>query len=102
MKYHKLLELGERVVGGFIYGFIAVYFAAFAAGQSDIAFLRDPDLFDKAKAAGVVAALSLAKGLVGFRVGDKDTASIITVKKPETEVSDQPFTYFYKDDSHEG
>jgi len=83
MTYRRIIDLAERVVLGFVGAFVAVYIAAFAKGQTDLAFLRDPDLFDKAQVAGMAAIVPLVSGLLGFRVGDKNTASVIPSNKPE-------------------
>jgi len=83
MTYRRIIDLAERVVLTFVGAFVAVYIAAFAKGQADLAFLRDPDLFDKAQVAGMAAIVPLISGLLGFRVGDKGTASVIPSNKPE-------------------
>lgn len=88
----RIIDVGERVLFTFIGAFAAVYIAAFAAGEADIAFLRDPGLFDKAKAAGIVATLALAKGVIGTRIGDKGTGSIVPSNKSE-EVVVLPYVY---------
>lgn len=95
----RIVDLGERVLLTFVGAFIAVYLAAFAAGESDIAFLRDPGLFDKAKTAGIAAVIPLVSGLIGFRVGDKGSASVVKANQPE---SVEPFQYQYIDNPEEG
>ncbi len=90
----RIVDLVERVALTFVGAFVAVYLAAFAAGEADIAFLKDPGLFDKAKTAGIAAVIPLVSGLIGFRVGDKGSASVVPSNKPE-EVS--PFQYQYID-----
>lgn len=103
MNYRRIVDLAERVVLTFVGAFIAVYLAAFAAGDVDLAFLKDPDLFNKAGVAGIAAVVPLISGLVGFKVGDKNTGSVIPSNKaPEEPVSDDAvdFEYFYKDDTN--
>lgn len=90
----RVKDIAERVIFTFVGAFAAVYIAAFAAGQADVAFLRDPGLFQKAQAAGIVAALALGKNLVGLKVGDKNTGSVIPSNKPEDV---DPFIYQYLD-----
>lgn len=90
----RVKDLAERVLLTFVGAFIAVYLAAFAAGEANIAFLKDPGLFNKAKTAGIAALVPLVSGLIGFRIGDKATASVIPSNKPE-EV--EPFQYQYID-----
>lgn len=94
----RVIDLIERVVLTFVGAFIAVYLAAFAAGDADIAFLKDPGLLNKAGTAGIAAIVPLVSGLIGFRVGDKGTASVVPSNKPE-EVS--PFQYQYIDNPEE-
>ena len=94
----RVIDLAERVALTFVGAFIAVYLAAFAAGEADIAFLKDPGLFDKAKTAGIAAVVPLVSGLIGFRVGDKGSASVIPSNKPE-EV--EPFKHQYIDNPSE-
>lgn len=90
MVNRKYLVLAERVALTFVGAFIAVYFAAFSAGQVDAAFLKDPDLFNKAKTAGVAALIPLVSGIIGFKVGDKNSPSLVTVsnKKRATDGTD--------------
>ena len=103
MKYRRIIDLAERVVLTFVGAFVAVYLAAFAAGDADIAFLRDPDLFNKAGTAGIAALVPLISGLLGFRVGDKNTASVIPSNRPQeaeggvTEEATKEYVYYYKE-----
>ncbi len=90
----RVVDLVERVALTFVGAFIAIYLAAFAAGEADIAFLKDPGLFDKAKTAGIAAVVPLISGLIGFRVGDKGSASVVPSNKPE---ETSPFQYQYID-----
>lgn len=90
----KIIDLAERVLLTFVGAFIAVYIAAFAAGQADVAFLKDPGLLNKAGTAGIAAIIPLVSGLIGFKVGDKSTASVVPSNKPD-EVD--PFPYRYID-----
>lgn len=94
----RVIDLAERVLLTFVGAFIAVYLAAFAAGEADLAFLKDPGLFNKAGTAGIAAIIPLVSGLIGFRVGDKNTASVLPSNKPE-EV--EPFQYQYIDNPSE-
>ncbi len=88
----RVIDLAERVLLTFVGAFAAVYIAAFAAGEADIAFLKDPGLFSKAGTAGVAAIFPLVSGLIGFRVGDKNSASVVPSNKPE-EVDPFPHRY---------
>lgn len=102
MKYRRIIDLAERVVLTFVGAFVAVYLAAFAAGDADIAFLRDPDLFNKAGTAGIAALVPLISGLLGFRVGDKNTASMIPSNRPledegVPEEATKEYVYYYKE-----
>mgnify|MGYP001558674614 FL=1 len=90
----RIIDLSERVILTFVGAFIAVYLAAFAVGEADIAFLKDPGLFSKAGTAGIAAIFPLVSGLIGFKVGDKNSASVVPSNKPE-EVD--PFQYRYID-----
>lgn len=94
----RIKDLAERVVLTFVGAFIAVYLAAFAAGEANLAFLKDPELFNKAGVAGIAAIVPLISGLIGFRVGDKNSASVVPSNKPE-EVN--PFQYQYIDHPEE-
>ncbi len=88
----QVIDLSERVLLTFVGAFIAVYIAAFASGNADLAFLKDPGLFNKAGTAGIAALVPLVSGLVGFKVGDKQTASVIPSNKAEEPVDDL-YTY---------
>ena len=94
----QVIDLAERVVLTFVGAFIAVYLTAFLVGNADLAFLKDPGLFNKAGTAGIAAIVPLVSGLIGFRVGDKNTASVVPSNKPE-EV--EPFQYQYIDSPEE-
>lgn len=78
----RVKDLAERVILTFVGAFVAVYIAAFAAGQADVAFLKDPNLLNKAETAGIAALIPLISGLIGFKVGDKTTASVLPSNKP--------------------
>lgn len=78
MVKRKYLVLAERVALTFVGAFIAVYLAAFSAGQVDAAFLKDPNLLAKAETAGIAAIVPLVSGLLGFRVGNKNSPSLVT------------------------
>lgn len=82
MNYRRLKDITERVVVTFVGAFIGIYLFAFAQGQADLAFLRDPGLFEKGKQAGIAATVPLVLGLFGLRIGDKNTGSIIPSNKP--------------------
>ncbi len=101
LTYRRVVDLVERVALTFVGAFIAVYLAAFAAGEADIAFLKDPGLFDKAKTAGIAASVPLVAGLLGFRVGDKGTASVVPSNKPQDVPVDMPFVYIDDPDHRE-
>ena len=76
----RIWDLVERVGLTFIGAFIAVYIYTIAGGQSALEAVSDKELLDKAITAGIAALVPLVTGLVGFKIGDKDTASIVTVK----------------------
>lgn len=98
MNYRRVIDLAERVVLTFIGAFIAVYLTAFAAGDADIAFLKDPDLFNKAGVAGIAAMTPLVAGLLGFKIGDKSTASVVPSNKAPEDIGPTsiPADYEYK------
>jgi hypothetical protein len=80
----RLWDLIERVGLTFVGAFIAVYLTAIVAAGSTFDVFKDPDLLDKAITAGVAAMFPLVAGLIGFKIGDKDSASIVVIKeKPE-------------------
>lgn len=91
----RVKDLVERIVLTFVGAFVAIYIAAFAAGDADIAFLKDPNLFNKAGTAGIAALVPLVSGLVGFRVGDKQSASVVPSNKSEP--VEEPNQYVYVD-----
>jgi hypothetical protein len=97
----RVIDISERVLLAFVGAFIAIYLAAFAKGDSDLAFLRDPGLFSKAGEAGIAAVVPLISGLVGFKVGDKQTASVVPSNAPE-EPELPPMLYVYNDNPTEG
>lgn len=87
----RILDLVERVGLTFVGAFIAVYIYGILASGSTIGAFSNGELLDQALTAGVAAIVPLVAGLFGFRVGDKETASLVTVKKPEEpEVLDVP------------
>lgn len=94
MNIRRLKDLAERVLLTFVGAFIAVYLAAFAANGSDLSFFTDSDLLNKAGVAGIAAVVPFVAGLIGFKTGDRGTASVVPSNKPE-EVS--PFLYQYID-----
>lgn len=85
----RVKDLLERVVLTFLGAFIAIYVYTIASGQSALDAVSDKELLDKAITAGIAALVPLVAGLVGFKVGDKDTASIITAKSKPVELRDQ-------------
>lgn len=89
----RVIDISERVLLTFVGAFIAIYLAAFAKGDAELAFLKDPGLFNKAAEAGIAAVVPLISGLVGFKVGDKATASVVPSNKSE----DVPMPYRYVD-----
>ena len=91
----RVIDITERVVLTFVGAFIAIYLAAFYKGDADLAFLRDPNLLSKAAEAGVAATVPLVAGLVGFKVGDKQTASVVPSNAAPTEPELPPMVYTY-------
>lgn len=85
----RVKDLAERVLLTFVGAFIAVYVYTIASGQSALEAVSDKELLDKAVTAGIAALVPLVSGLIGFKVGDKDTASIITTKQKPMELRDQ-------------
>lgn len=85
----KVKDLIERVALTFVGAFIAVYFLALASADSATDTLSDKALLDNAVTAGIAAVIPLVSGLIGFRVGDRNTASILTVKEKQTELVDE-------------
>jgi hypothetical protein len=79
----RVWDLIERVGLTFVGAFIAVYIYAIVAAGSTFDVFKDPDLLDKALTAGVAAMLPLVSGLIGFKIGDKDNASIVVVKEKQ-------------------
>jgi hypothetical protein len=98
----RVIDLVERVVLTFVGAFIAVYLVAFASGDADIAFLKDPNLFNKAGTAGIAAIVPLVSGLIGFRVGDKQSASVVPSNKSEPEEPEYQYTYVDNPDDELG
>lgn len=86
----RLLDLVERVVLTFVGAFVAVYLFALSSTDSAFETLSNKDLLDNAVTAGIAALFPLISGLIGFKVGDKDTASIVSVKKPDPEAEKVP------------
>lgn len=85
----RVKDLAERVLLTFVGAFIAVYVYTVASGQSALDAVADKELLDKAVTAGIAALVPLVAGLIGFKVGDKDTASIITATNKPMELRDQ-------------
>lgn len=85
----RVKDLAERVALTFVGAFIAVYFLALASAESATETLSNKELLDNAITAGIAAVIPLVSGLIGFRIGDKDTASIISIKEPKTELLDE-------------
>lgn len=79
----KALDLIERVGLTFIGAFIAVYIYGIISSGSAIGAFSNGELLDQALVAGVAAIVPLTTGLIGFKIGDKDTASIISAKNAE-------------------
>jgi hypothetical protein len=79
----KALDLIERVGLTFIGAFIAVYIYGIISSGSAIGVFTNGELLDQALVAGTAAIFPLVTGLIGFKIGDKETASIITTKKTE-------------------
>lgn len=90
---HKYKDLLERVVLTFVGAFLSIYIAT---GVSDASIFKDADLLDKAVDAGIASIVPLISGLVGFKIGDKTTASVIPVKNEEPETNPQT-VYYYND-----
>lgn len=84
----KVKDLIERVVLTFVGAFIGVYLLALAGADSATDTLSNKQLLDNAITAGIASIVPLVSGLIGFRVGDKTTASIIRDKRVESEVVD--------------
>lgn len=84
----RIVDLVERVVLTFVGAFIAVYLLALASANSATDTLSNKELLDNAITAGIAATIPLVSGLIGFRVGDRNTASIITAKPKKTELLD--------------
>lgn len=76
----RLWDLIERVGLTFVGAFIGVYMLALAGAESATDTLSNKQLLDNAITAGIASIIPLVSGLIGFRVGDKDTASIVTAK----------------------
>lgn len=79
----RVLDLIERVVLTFVGAFIAVYLLALSTSGSAFDTLSNRDLLDNAVTAGIAAIFPLVAGLIGFKVGDKDSASIVSVKEKQ-------------------
>lgn len=100
----RILDLVERVALTFVGAFIAVYLLALAGAESATDTLSNKELLDNAITAGIAATVPLVSGLIGFRVGDKNTASLVTVKPKQTELLDEdvpqesPAPLFRKDE----
>lgn len=86
----RILDLFERVGLTFVGAFIAVYMYGILTGGSTVEALSSKELLDQALTAGVAAIVPLVSGLIGFKVGDKNTASIVSVKKKEEPVTEPP------------
>lgn len=103
----RVKDLAERVALTFVGAFIGVYLLALAGASSATDTLSNKELLDNAITAGIAACVPLVSGLIGFRVGDKDTASIIRVKEKTTELvdkdvpQDSPAPLFRKEDEGE-
>lgn len=85
----RIKELIERVVLTFVGAFIGVYMLALAGAESATDTLSNKQLLDNAITAGIASLIPLVSGLIGFRVGDPDTPSIITAKPKQTELVDE-------------
>lgn len=85
----RVKDLIERVALTFVGAFIAVYFLALASAESATETISSKELLDNAVTAGIAAVIPLVSGLIGFRVGDKNNASILTVKEKQTELVDE-------------
>lgn len=94
MNIRRIKDLAERVILTFVGAFIAVYLAAFATSGNDLSFFTDSDLLNKAGVAGIASIVPLIAGLIGFKVGDKGTASVVPSNKSEEA---NPFLYQYID-----
>lgn len=79
----KVLDLIERVGLTFIGAFIAVYMYAIISSGSTVDVFSNGELIDQALTAGVAAIVPLVAGLIGFKVGDKNSASLVSAKNPE-------------------
>lgn len=86
----RVKDLVERVVLTFIGAFIGVYMLALAGAASATDVLSNQELLDNAITAGIASIIPLVSGLIGFRVGDKNTASIVPVKTDELLDKDVP------------
>lgn len=95
----RIIDTAERMVVTFIGAFIAIYITAYLKGDVDLAFLKDPGLFSKALSAGIAALIPLVSSVIGFKIGDKNTGSVVPSNKPE-EVD--PLPYRYIDHPEEG
>lgn len=100
----RVKDLLERVALTFVGAFIGVYMLALAGSDSATDTLSNKQLLDNAITAGIASVIPLVSGLIGFRVGDKNTASIISVKETDTELVDgnvpqeSPAPLFRKED----
>ena len=89
----KVIDLIERVGFAFIAGFISVYLYAIISSGSTVGVISNGEILDTALTAGIGAIVPLVAGLIGFKVGDKDNASLVSIKKPEptpSQVQDFP------------
>lgn len=85
----RVKDLGERVILTFIGAFIGVYMLAIGGGNSATEALSNKELLDNAVTAGIAATVPLVSGLIGFRVGDRNTASIIRDKSKDNGLLDE-------------
>ncbi len=105
----RVLDLLERVGLTFVGAFIGVYLLALASTQSATETLSNGQLLDNAITAGIASTVPLVAGLIGFRVGDKNTASIVSarVKDKDNELVDNNVPMespapLFREDNEEG
>lgn len=89
MVSQRVKDLAERVALTFVGAFIGVYLLALAGASSATDTLSNKELLDNAITAGIAACVPLVAGLIGFKIGDKNTASIISAKPRQTELIDE-------------
>lgn len=72
MRKRYFIDLAERIAATFAQGFIGLLLLSGA----EVSGIVDFSTLKKAAIAGVMAVLSLVKGMLASRVGDKNSASL--------------------------